>query len=154
MQPKHLLTTIRAVTLHSHVLPEKAMKDTLIYIQNLFKEPIDKPRLEADELAVRNDLLFGEDTMQTKENFIAQMQKPKEAEPIEDAPNEAVNHPDHYHSGTYEAINVIQAWGLNFNRGNVVKYLCRAGLKDPDKEVQDLEKALFYLLAEIESLKS
>ena len=135
MQPKHLLTTIRAVTLHSHVLPEKAMKDTLIYIQNLFKEPIDKPRLEADELAVRNDLLFGEDTMQTKENFIAQMQKPKEAEPIEDAPNEAVNHPDHYHSGTYEAINVIQAWGLNFNRGNVVKYLCRAGLKDPDKEV-------------------
>lgn len=60
-----------------------------------------------------------------------------------------VNHPSHYRPGAYEAIDVIQSWDLNFSLGNVVKYICRAGLKDPEKVIQDLEKASFYLKAEI-----
>lgn len=61
----------------------------------------------------------------------------------------AVNHPSHYRPDAYEAIDVIQSWGLNFALGNVVKYICRAGLKDPNKTIEDLEKALFYLKADI-----
>lgn len=41
---------------------------------------------------------------------------------------------------------------MNFNRGNVVKYVARAGLKNPATEVEDLKKARFYLDREIERL--
>lgn len=65
-----------------------------------------------------------------------------------------VNHPPHYRQGKHEAISVIQEWKLSFALGNVIKYICRAGLKDPSKTIEDLEKARFYLDAEIEHLKS
>lgn len=65
-----------------------------------------------------------------------------------------VNHPPHYRQGKHEAIRVIQAWKLSFALGNVVKYICRAGLKDPSKTIEDLEKAQWYLKEEIEYLKS
>ena len=42
---------------------------------------------------------------------------------------------------------------MNFCRGNAVKYIVRAGLKDPSKEIEDLEKAVFYLNREIKELK-
>jgi hypothetical protein len=60
----------------------------------------------------------------------------------------AINHPLHYGGDTpYEAIKVIEAWGLNFNLGNTAKYISRAELKG--KPVQDLEKALWYLAREV-----
>ncbi len=61
-----------------------------------------------------------------------------------------VDHPKHYggEDNPYEAIKVIEAWDLNFNLGNVVKYISRAGKKDDIK--QDLEKALWYLKREVE----
>ena len=65
-----------------------------------------------------------------------------------------VNHPSHYHPGSIEAIKVINAWNLNFQLGNTVKYIARAGLKDKAKLIEDLEKAQFYLSYEIERLKS
>lgn len=58
----------------------------------------------------------------------------------------------YYGSGEYEAINVIEAWGLNFNLGNVVKYIKRAGKKTPEV-LPDLEKALWYIEREIKMLK-
>jgi hypothetical protein len=58
----------------------------------------------------------------------------------------------YYHSGTYEAINVIEAWGLNFCLGNVIKYVARAGRKT-DNPIEDLEKAKWYIEREIEKLK-
>lgn len=62
-----------------------------------------------------------------------------------------VNHPDHYggQDNTYEAIKVIRAWDLNFSLGNTIKYVARAGKKNPDKKIEDLEKALWYLQEEI-----
>lgn len=64
-----------------------------------------------------------------------------------------VNHPSHYTS--YKGIEVIQLTEqMNFNRGNAVKYIARAGLKNPDTEIQDLEKAVWYVNREIERLKS
>jgi hypothetical protein len=69
---------------------------------------------------------------------------------------EQVNHPKHYGGADnpYEAIKVIEAWGLGFCLGNTVKYISRAGKKETDKTVQDLEKAKWYLEREIEKLKS
>lgn len=52
----------------------------------------------------------------------------------------AVSHPSHYCDGRkYEPKDVIRDWGLNFNRGNVLKYIARAARKD--NEIEDLEKA-------------
>ncbi len=67
---------------------------------------------------------------------------------------ESVNHPSHYggKDNVYEAIKVIEAWDLDFCLGNVVKYLSRAGKKS-NKKIEDLEKALWYLNREIETLK-
>ena len=69
---------------------------------------------------------------------------------IEDDP---VNHPSHYTTGKIECIDYILDKELDFCRGNAVKYITRAGRKDPDKEIEDLEKAVFYLNREIARLK-
>lgn len=64
----------------------------------------------------------------------------------------AVNHPEHYGGDTvYEAIKVIEAWQLDFNLGNAVKYICRAGKKNDTLE--DLRKARWYLDREIKNLE-
>jgi len=65
---------------------------------------------------------------------------------------EAVNHPSHYNQ--YEGLEIIDlVRQMNFNRGNAVKYVTRAGFKDSDKEVEDLEKAIFYIQDEIDWIK-
>lgn len=62
-----------------------------------------------------------------------------------------VSHPPHYASGWSNGAEVIDLTEhLSFCAGNVVKYVCRAGRKDPDKHVEDLEKARWYLDREIE----
>lgn len=65
--------------------------------------------------------------------------------------SDPVNHPAHYKVGGVETIDFIEAKKLNYNIGNVVKYLTRADHKGNRK--QDLEKALWYLTREINSLK-
>lgn len=69
---------------------------------------------------------------------------------------EAVNHPAHYggESDPYEAIKVIEAWSLGFCLGNAVKYISRAGKKDPTKTIEDLKKSRWYLDREIARLES
>lgn len=62
-----------------------------------------------------------------------------------------VSHPPHYADGWSNGAEVIDLTEhLSFCAGNVVKYVCRAGRKDPDKHVEDLEKARWYLDREIE----
>lgn len=58
---------------------------------------------------------------------------------------DSVNHPDHYNVGGIEVIDAIEAWDLGFCLGNAVKYIARAGKKDPTKEAEDLKKAAWYL---------
>lgn len=63
---------------------------------------------------------------------------------------EAIEHPNHYRKGSgLEAIDAIEAWDLNFNLGNVVKYVCRAGIKHNADKHEDLQKALWYLKREL-----
>ncbi|MFJ3084395.1 DUF3310 domain-containing protein [Streptomyces halstedii] len=68
--------------------------------------------------------------------------------------SDAVNHPPHYADGWSNGAEVIDITeNLNFNRGNAVKYLARAGKKGgPEKELEDLQKALWYVSREVERL--
>lgn len=65
----------------------------------------------------------------------------------------AVDHPSHYNVGQFEVKDVIRDWGLSFSLGNAVKYIARAGRKDPAKTTEDLRKAVFYLQDEIAALE-
>jgi len=65
---------------------------------------------------------------------------------------EAVNHPSYYKTGGIEAIDVIEAWNLDFCLGNTVKYIARCGKKS-DKVLEDLQKAKWYLNREIERME-
>lgn len=64
---------------------------------------------------------------------------------------EMVNHPKHYQGNGLEAIDVIEAFNLNFNLGNAVKYILRCGKKDND--LQELNKAIWYLERELKNRK-
>ena len=68
--------------------------------------------------------------------------------------SDAVNHPVHYTDGKIEVIDFIEDKKLNYHRGNAVKYICRAGKKDPEKEVEDLQKAAWYINREIQRLEA
>ena len=71
----------------------------------------------------------------------------------ENIKNDPVNHPSHYTDGNIEVMDFIEDKQLNFALGNAVKYISRAGKKDKNKTIQDLEKAEWYLNREIERLK-
>lgn len=58
----------------------------------------------------------------------------------------------HYENGKgYDVIDFITDYGLNFNRGNIIKYVARAGKKGD--ELSDLRKALDYINREIETIE-
>jgi hypothetical protein len=70
---------------------------------------------------------------------------------------EAVNHPAHYGGDVpHEVWKCLNAWGLERDAllWNAVKYISRAGVKDPAKLVEDLEKAKWYLEKRIALLKA
>jgi hypothetical protein len=70
-----------------------------------------------------------------------------------------VNHPKHYssHPSGIECIQITEH--CNFNVGNTIKYLWRAGIKTEegkspaDKQIEDLQKAAWYISREIKRLK-
>lgn len=65
-----------------------------------------------------------------------------------DLESSSVDHPKHYHSQSgVEVIDAIEAWGLGFCLGNVIKYVARSGHKNNTRE--DLQKALWYLMREL-----
>ena len=67
--------------------------------------------------------------------------------------NDAVNHPSHYTDGKIEVIDFIEDKGLGFCLGNAVKYIARAGKKDATKEIEDLQKAVWYIERRITELE-
>lgn len=62
--------------------------------------------------------------------------------------NDAIR-PDYYKSNGIEVLDLTDAFDLNFNLGNVVKYVVRAGKKDGEEKEKDLAKAKFYLTREL-----
>ena len=93
------------------------------------------------------------------------LETPEEAQAWEDVTNaifnkeheapevkEEVNHPPHYTVGGIEVIDFIEAKELNFNLGNVIKYISRAGEKNLGP-LKDLKKARWYLNREIAKME-
>ena len=98
-------------------------------------------------------------TQESEEMFQSQMNTPFDKIQSKEIPvqNRIVNleRPKYYGGAgnTYEVFNVLEAWGLeqDFYLGNVMKYLARAGKKNPNKK-EDLIKALVYLQRRIDKL--
>lgn len=61
-----------------------------------------------------------------------------------------VSHPKHYNQGKIEVIEFIEDKQMGFHLGNAIKYISRAGKKDPSKTVEDLQKAIWYIERQIE----
>lgn len=68
------------------------------------------------------------------------------------ATNDPVNSPAHYNDGKIEVIDYIEDKKLGFCLGNAIKYISRAGKKDPTKEVEDLKKAIWYVERRIKEI--
>ena len=67
-----------------------------------------------------------------------------------------VNHPSHYTDGNIDCIDYIQDKLTNdefqgYCKGNALKYISRAGKKNPDKYNEDLKKAIWYLEKAVQS---
>jgi len=67
--------------------------------------------------------------------------------------DDPINHPLHYCRGGIEAVDVIEAWELDYHIGNAIKYLCRAGYKTDNKTTTDLQKAIWFINRKIEMLE-
>lgn len=65
---------------------------------------------------------------------------------------ECATKPEHYKTESIDVIDFCKEYNLNFNKGNIIKYICRAGKKENEPELKDLEKALVYLQREINYL--
>ena len=63
-----------------------------------------------------------------------------------------VKNPSHYNRGKIEVWEFIEDQDLDYHTGNAVKYIARAGFKDPSKEVEDLQKAIAFLERKIKVL--
>lgn len=87
-------------------------------------------------------------------SYIKVLDEPKRMKDIADMYDKQqpfTSTPSHY-QGTIQPIDLINAQNLNFNLGNVVKYVCRAGKKQGENVLSDLEKAKNYINYEIERL--
>lgn len=61
--------------------------------------------------------------------------------------------PTHYRKQPFQPIEIIDAYGLGFKRGNALKYLLRAGSKLGEEKNDDLQKAIWYIVCEIHSIE-
>lgn len=73
---------------------------------------------------------------------------------MESKKHDPVNRPSHYTDGKIEVIDFIEDKNLGFHLGNSVKYIARAGKKNPDKTIEDLKKAKWYLERKIKNLEN
>jgi len=118
------------------------------------KNPNMSPKRIAEELGTNVDVVYyARGTM--RKNRIKRT-KPTQLtlpmfnlikEQIKKEQPDMVNSPPHYTAGGIETIDFIEAKGLNYNLGNAVKYITRAGLKGD--RVEDLKKAKWYIEREI-----
>jgi len=121
---------------------------------NLMKKPKEK-RSPLDTMPKVGDTVGGLTLTRAEEDGQYQYrwvrQAPELPITMEEPKSDPVNHPAHYKAGGIETIDFIEAKGLNYRLGNVVKYITRADHKGNRK--QDLEKAMWYLKREIEQIQ-
>jgi len=86
-------------------------------------------------------------------NFVRSPQEEDEEMTLVDyelGSTQKISHPDHYNTGRFEAIDVIEDWGLDFHCGNALKYISRHKHKNDPRG--DIEKAIWYLQRYMEKL--
>mgnify|MGYP003644023375 CR=1 FL=1 len=87
-------------------------------------------------------------------NFARSSQKEEEEMTLVDydmnSTSHEITHPDHYNTGRYETIDVIEDWGLDFHCGNALKYISRHKYKNDPRG--DIEKAIWYLQRYMETI--
>jgi len=66
--------------------------------------------------------------------------------------NDPVNHPSHYTDGKIEVIDFIEDKKFGYCLGNAIKYISRAGKKSKATEIEDLQKAVWYINRRISEL--
>lgn len=95
-----------------------------------------KKRLKGDQYITSGYIDYAKNSMSCTDNLMRL-----------NISNDPVNHPSHYTIGTIEVIDFIEDYGLDSSMqlGNAIKYICRAGHKDPSKEAEDLNKAIWYI---------
>lgn len=84
--------------------------------------------------------------------YLETVEPPKSDDPETEKKDDGVNHPAYYNKYPVEVIDLIEE--MPFNRGSIIKYVARAGLKHPDTELQDLMKAQSYINREIDRIKA
>ena len=122
--------------------------DLEFYLKESEFEPIKSEDIEYK--VDNNELVVDKKDMSNKGGCIVDVDFNKDKKTI----NEFID--NNYYGdkeSAYEAIKIINNLNLNFNRGNVLKYVLRAGKKNEDKEIEDLIKAKNYIDYEIERLK-
>ena len=127
----------------AEIAKELEVKYQYVYI---IKRKMESRAAELTAQGHRAHPVTGKILMQASERPIVNPQ----IEMLEPTPD-PVNHPAHYKYGGIETIDFIEAKELGYNLGNVVKYVTRSDHKGNRKE--DLEKALWYLTREINSIK-
>lgn len=126
--------------------PEKIIavkdKDSIVYKTKVYCEHCNEETIAIDRNDVEPRIWFCEECGGTKVRQLSL----RSAIPQK----ESVNHPEHYNRGI-EVIDIIESWKCSFCLGNVIKYVLRAPHKD--KELEDLEKARWYLDREITQIE-
>ena len=122
----------------------------------ILKHPNHTPKQIADAVGVTRDYVYQVQHNMRKAKVKPAVWMPPKPLPVPPISNtitmiepkaDPVNHPPHYKAGGIETIDFIEAKKLNYNLGNVVKYITRADLKGNRK--QDLQKAAWYLQREL-----
>lgn len=122
------------------------MAGEVIKVSGTFK-PVYTVRITIEDLFSDRELFFVEGS--NADSYKPASYKPAKKTSTQD---DVIEHPAHYTQGI-ECMDYIESHKLNYARGNIIKYVTRAGLKDASKEVEDLEKARWYLDREIERVK-
>jgi hypothetical protein len=156
---KRKLTTIEKVRRHYEKFPDAKHAEVssalgidikyLYVIKNKLKTTGRLPTIPAVPLT----------TLTTRESISTMLEPTYRGKILMQAPErmtvsatpDSINHPAHYTAGGIETIDFIEAKKLNYNLGNVIKYLTRADHKG--SKLEDLRKAQWYLTREINSTK-
>ena len=101
----------------------------------------DRRVLPGEYIVIRGDIAYPLLKEHSEEAY-----KLKYSSPADDTgASDPVEHPSHYTRGHIEVIDFIEDQKLGYHQGNAIKYICRAGFKDPSKFKEDIRKAIFYL---------
>lgn len=128
-------------------MKKKPVNRAMLIRNYMRKFPTHSPKQIAEGTGVKVNYVYQiQHTERVKAAKAAKAVSPVKVEMIEPKAD-PVNHPPHYKAGGIETIDFIEAKKLNYNLGNVVKYITRADLKGNRK--QDLAKAAWYLQREL-----